>query len=70
MNLLRALAILVEVIILTGIIGCLLSGLWLTLFDLGLGVKYKRFLTVALTLAGTIVVVFFIAHLVSFYPTR
>ncbi len=66
--LLRAIAIFVEVLILAGIMYALLSGAWLTLFDLGLGVKYKKFLTVALTLAGLMAVVFFVAHLTSFYP--
>lgn len=67
--LLRAVAILVEVVILAAIIYCLLTGARLTLFDLGLGPKYKKVVTMALVVAGFIVVVFFIAHLTSFYPT-
>jgi energy-converting hydrogenase Eha subunit C len=65
---LRAIAILIEVIILGGIICCLLGGAWLTLFDLGLDPKYKKIITMALALAGLIVVVFCIAHLTLFYP--
>lgn len=67
--LLRAIAIFVEVLILAAIIYCLLTGARLTIFDLGLGPKYKKVVTMALVVAGCIVVVFFIAHLTSFYPT-
>ena len=64
----RVIAIFVEVAILAGIIYCLLSGVWLTIFDLGIGPKYKRALAIALGLGGCLAVVFFIAHLTSFYP--
>ena len=65
---LRTLAIFIEVLILAAIIFCLLAGVWLTLFDLGLGPKYKKILAMALVVAGCIVMVFFIAHLTAFYP--
>jgi len=67
--LLRTIAIFIEVLILAAIIYCLLTGARLTIFDLGLGPKYKKVVTMALVVAGCIVVVFFIAHLTSFYPT-
>lgn len=67
--LLRTIAIFIEVLILAAIIYCLLTGARLTIFDLGLGSKYKKVVTMALVVAGCIVVVFFIAHLTSFYPT-
>ncbi len=67
--LLRTIAIFIEVLILAAIIYCLLTGARLTIFDLGLGPKYKKVVTMALVVAGCIVVVFFIAHLISFYPT-
>ena len=66
--LLRTIAIFIEVVILAAIILCLLVGARLTVFDLGLGPKYKRVVTMALVMAGCIVVVFFIAHLTAFYP--
>ena len=66
--LLRTIAILIEVVILAAIIYCLLTGVRLTIFDLGLGPKYKRVITMALIVAGCIVAVFFIAHLTAFYP--
>lgn len=65
---LRVIAIFIEVIILVSVIYALLVGARLTIFDLGLGSKYKRVITMALILAGAMVVVFFIGHLVSFYP--
>lgn len=66
---LRVIAIFIEVLVLAAIMYCLLTGVWLTVFDLGLGPKYKKVVTMALVLAGCIVMVFFIAHLTSFYPT-
>ena len=66
--LLRTIAISVEVLILTSIIYVLLKGVRLTLFDLGLGSKYGKVVALALVTVGVIVVVFFIAHLTTFYP--
>jgi hypothetical protein len=66
---LRALAIIVEVLILAALIYALLRGVQLTVFDLGLEPKYKKIVVLALVLAGSAAIVFFIAHLISFYPT-
>jgi len=66
---LRTIAIFIEVVILVAIIYCLLTGARLTIFDLGLGSKYKKVVAMALIVAGCIVVLFFIAHLTLFYPT-
>lgn len=66
---LRVIAIFIEVVILAAIMYCLLGGVRLTLFDLGLRSKYGRMVSVALLVAGFIVVLFFIAHLTVFYPT-
>ncbi len=66
--LLRAVAIFVEVAILAAIIYALATGARLTVFDLGLGLKYKKFVTVVLVTVGSMVVVFFIAHLIFLYP--
>ena len=67
--LLRVIAIATEVVILASIMYSLLTGVKLTVFDLGIGLKYKKILTVVLVLLGCIVLVFFIAHLTAFYPT-
>ena len=66
---LRAIAIAIEVIILAVLLYCLLDGVWLTIFDLGLGSKYKKAIAMALAVVGGLVVVFLIAHLTTFYPT-
>ena len=66
--LLRAIAILIEVLILAAVIYVLLTGARLTLFDLGLAPKYKKVVAMVLVLTGCMAVVFFIAHLISFYP--
>jgi hypothetical protein len=64
----RSVAVFLEIILLTSLLGCLLSGAGLLLFDLGLKPKYKRAVLLALFTAGGIGVVFFIAHLGAFYP--
>jgi succinate dehydrogenase/fumarate reductase cytochrome b subunit len=66
--LLRVVAIIIEVVILMVIIYSMFTGIWLTIFDLGIGQKYRKVITMALILVGCIVVVFFIAHLTAFYP--
>ena len=66
--LLRTIAIIIEVSILAAIIYALLNGVRLILFDLGVGAKYKKMVTMVLVMASCIVVVFFIAHLTTFYP--
>jgi len=65
---LRVVAIFIEVVILAAIMYVLLTGARLTIFDLGLGVKYKKAVAMVLILAGGLTVIFFIAHLTSFYP--
>ncbi len=65
----RAIAIAVEFLILATIIFSLLWAVRLTLFDLLLGPRYKAVITMLLVAAGVVSVVFFIAHLTSFYPS-
>ena len=64
----RAIAILIELIIIMGTIYALFLGLRLALFDLGLNPKYERFIKSALTTVWILVMVFFISHLILFYP--
>ncbi len=66
---LRALAIIVEILILAALIYALFRGVQLTVFELGLESKYKKIVVLALVLAGSAAIIFFIAHLISFYPT-
>ena len=65
---LRVIAIFIELVLLTAIIYSMLSGARLTVFDMGVGPKYHKMVTTALMMIGAIVVVFFIAHLTTFYP--
>jgi len=66
---LRTIAIIIEVVILAAIMYALLNGVRLILFDLGVEAKYRRVVAMALLMGGFIVVLFFIAHLTTFYPT-
>jgi hypothetical protein len=66
--LLRVIAIFIEVAILAGVMWALLTGMQLIISDLGVGLKYKRFVSVVLVMIGTLTVVFFIAHLTFLYP--
>lgn len=65
---LRTIAIIVEVLILAAITYAVLNGVRLTVADLGIGPKYGRAVVLALLAVGFIVVIFFIAHLTTFYP--
>ena len=61
-------AIILEVILLAAIAYVILNGVRLTALDLGIGSKYNKAITLALIVVGCIVVVFFIAHLMAWYP--
>ena len=64
----RAIAIFVEVLLLIAITYAVLNGVRLTAFDLGIGPKYSKAIVMALVAIGVILVVFFVAHLTTFYP--
>ena len=64
----RAVVIVVEIIVLMGVIGSLFLGVKLTAFDFGVEEKYKTFLCWVFMVMGCLALVFFIAHLVTFYP--
>jgi hypothetical protein len=65
---LRAIAIIVEVLILMGMIYCLFLATRLTILDVGFHPKYDRFVRWALGIVGVVVSAFFVAHLTLFYP--
>ena len=65
---LRIIAIIVEVLLLAAISYAVLKGVRLAALDLGIRSKYGRAVTLALFAVGVIVLVFFIAHLTTFYP--
>jgi len=65
----KNMSVIIEVFFLTALVACLLGGMWLILFDLGLNSKYRSAVMMALAVVGCAAVAFFIAHLISFYPT-
>jgi NADH:ubiquinone oxidoreductase subunit 6 (subunit J) len=65
---LRAIAIVIEVLILIGAIYCLFLAARLTILDVGFDSKYDRFVRWALRIVGGVISAFFIAHLTLFYP--
>jgi len=65
---LRPLAIAVEVIILMGVISSLFLAVKLSALDFGLEEKYKSFICWVFMIMGCLALVFFIAHLITFYP--
>jgi hypothetical protein len=65
---LRAIAIVIEVLILMGVIYCLFLAARLTILDVGFDSKYDRFVRWTLGIVGVVVLAFFIAHLTLFYP--
>ncbi len=67
-SLTRAMAIGFELILLMAFLTSFLLGFKLTLFDLGLNPKYKRFVRVSLMIIGGMILSFLIAHLITFYP--
>ena len=67
-SLLRPIVIIVEIIVLMGVIGSLFLGVKLSAIDFGLEEKYKDFICWVFMIMGCLALVFFIAHLVTFYP--
>jgi len=65
---LRTVAIIIEVLLLGVITYAVLNSARLTIFDLGVRTKYNRVVSMALIAVGIILMVFFIAHLTTFYP--
>jgi hypothetical protein len=65
---LRPLAIAVEVIILMGVICSLFLAVKLSALDFGLEEKYQKFIDWVFMIIGCLALVFFVAHLITFYP--
>jgi hypothetical protein len=66
---LRVIAIFLEIVVLSAIACCMLAGVRLILADFGIGPKYTKAIVMALAAVGSLLVVFYIAHLAIFYPT-
>jgi hypothetical protein len=65
---LRPIAIAVEVIVLMGVIYSLFLGVKLAATDFGLEQKFDTFINWVFMIMGCLALVFFVAHLVTFYP--
>ena len=65
----RTIAIIIEVVILAALAYAVLNGVRLAALDLGIKSRYNKVIIMALFAAGAILVVFFTAHLTTFYPT-
>ena len=66
--LLRLIYVFVEVLLLIAIFYCILAGVRLILFDIGITRKYSNIITLMLLAVGAMVVVFLSSHLSAFYP--
>jgi hypothetical protein len=67
-SILRPGVMVVEIIVLMGVVWSLFLGVKLSAFDFGVEEKYKKFLCWVFMIMGCLALVFFIAHLVTFYP--
>lgn len=66
--LLRTVAVILEVVLLAAIAWAVLNGVRLAALDLGIKPRYNKLMLVAFFTFGLLMVVFFISHLISFYP--
>ena len=66
---LRGIAIFLELVVLIAVIYCILNGVRLSSTDFGIGPKYTKAIVMTLAAVGSVLVIFFIAHLATFYPT-
>jgi hypothetical protein len=64
----RPIATLVELAILMGMIYSLFTGVKLVISDFSLDPKYYPFIKWVLMIMGCLALVFFAAHLITFYP--
>ena len=65
---LRPVVIIVEIVVLMGVIWSLFLGVKLSAFDFGLEEKYQKFINWVFVIMGCLALVFFVAHLITFYP--
>lgn len=64
----RAIAVVIEVVILMAIFYFIINGVRLLLFDLGITQKYSKVISVVFIVVGCVIAVFLISHLTAFYP--
>ena len=64
----RSIAVFVEVVLLVAVFYCILAGVRLILFDIGMTRKYSNIITLMMLAVGAMIVVFFSSHISAFYP--
>ncbi len=64
----RLVAIFVEVVILMAIVYTLFWAVMLASLDFGLEEKYKGYIGRVMTIIGGLALIFFLGHLITFYP--
>ena len=64
----RLVDILVEVVILMAVVYTLFWAVMLASLDFGLEQKYKRYIGRVMTIVGGLALIFFLGHLIAFYP--
>ncbi len=66
---LRAIAVILELIVIGAIFYHILHGVKIIVLDLGVKSKYSKIITLFLIAIGSILVTFIASHLSVFYPT-
>jgi uncharacterized membrane protein YeaQ/YmgE (transglycosylase-associated protein family) len=64
----RTISVVLEVTILMAVIGSLFAGAKFAIFDFGTDQKYSQFIKLVMMILGCVALVFFAAHLITFYP--
>ncbi len=64
----RIVDILVEVVILMAVVYTLFGAVMLASLDFGLEEKYKGYIGRVMTIIGGLALIFFLGHLITFYP--
>ena len=66
---LRAIAVILEIIVIGAIFFCILYGVKMVLLEIGMKEKYSKIINVALVAVGGLLLTFLASHLATFYPT-
>ena len=64
----RTISVILELAILMAAIYSLFAGVKFAIFDFGLDQKYSQFIKLVMMILGCVALVFFAAHLITFYP--
>ena len=65
---LRIVAIIIELLVLGAVFYHIFGGIYFMLFDIGVKQKYSKIVVLSLLVGGTLLAVFLVSHLITFYP--